>query len=136
MFNKLPAATVPVAARKRSAPLSVLAIDDDPGLLRIVEQCCRRKGWNVKIQSDLKQGIELERSALPEVILCDAEMPNLSGPQIIAMLKANPETAGIPVVLMSGFANADMFSHVPWAGFLDKPFGPKELIAAIESVAP
>lgn len=116
-----------------TSALDILAIDDESGLLRMVEICCRKKGWKVTAVSDLKQGIELERAALPDVILCDAAMPHVSGPQLIAMLKANAETAGIPVVLMSGFANADMFSHVPWDGFLDKPFGPKELLAAIES---
>ena len=118
--------------KNMTGALNILAIDDEFGLLRMVELCCQKRGWKVTALSDLKQGIELERAALPDVILCDAAMPLMSGPQLITLLKANPETAEIPVVLMSGFANADMFLHVPWTGFLGKPFGPKELFAAIE----
>lgn len=113
--------------------LSVLAIDDEVGILRIVQLCCRQKGWQVAVISDLESGVELESNFLPDVILCDALMPRVSGPQFIQTLKADPETAGIPVVLMTGVATADMFSHVPWTGFLGKPFGSEELIAAIES---
>ena len=118
-----------------STAFDILAIDDESPVLQMVDLCCRKRGWKVTAVSDLWQGIELERAALPDVILCDASMPDLSGPQLIAILKANPETASIPVVLMSGFAKVDMFSHVPWTGFLEKPFGPKELLAAIESAA-
>lgn len=59
-------------------------------------------------------------------------MPEFSGAQVIEMLKNDPATADMPVVLMTGIADADMFSHVAWTNFLAKPFGPKELRAAIE----
>ena len=48
------------------------------------------------------------------------------------MLKNDPATADIPVVLMTGFAEVDMLSNGGWTNFLAKPFGPKELRAAIE----
>lgn len=121
--------------RARTGSLSLLAIDDEPGVLDMVRLCCRKTGWSVTAMTDLTQGLSLKREALPDLILCDAVMPGLTGPQLISMLKGNAETAHIPVVLMSGFASAEMFSHVPWAGFLEKPFGPKELRAAIESAA-
>jgi CheY-like chemotaxis protein len=121
------------SAKPGSTPLSILAIDDETAVLRLIEHCFRGTAWKVTGLSDLKQGLELDRNALPDVILCDASMPAVSGPQLIAMLKSNPLTENVPVVLMSGFADADMFLHVPWSGFLAKPFGPKELIEAIES---
>jgi CheY-like chemotaxis protein len=58
-------------------------------------------------------------------------MPGMSGAQIIETLKSDPATASIPVVLMTGFAGPEMFSHVQWTGFLSKPFSQSELIAAL-----
>jgi len=73
----------------------------------------------------------LARKINPDVILCDADMPDLSGPQLIEMLKSDPATARIPVVLLTGFSDPDMFSHVRWTGFLGKPFTPSELLSAL-----
>lgn len=113
--------------------LSVLVIDDDADVLQAVQLGLRLAGWTITATVSPKEGVELARTIKPDVIVCDSSMPEFSGAQVIGMLKNDPATAHIPVVLMTGFAEIDRFSHMAWTGFLAKPFGPKELRAAIES---
>jgi diguanylate cyclase len=114
---------------------SVLVIDDEQDVLKSIQYCLRSSGLKLTMTTDPKKGLELARTIEPDVILCDAAMPDLSGSQVISMLKEDARTAGIPAVLMTAVAEAYMFSHVPWTGFLSKPFSAKELREAIVSAA-
>lgn len=113
--------------------LSVLIIDDDPDIARMVATSLRRSGCSLSSTLKPKEGVALVRKIKPDVILCDGDMPGLSGAQVIETLKSDPETAHIPVILMTGFAGPEMFSHVRWNGFLSKPFSSPELIAALHN---
>ena len=111
--------------------LSVLIIDDDPEVTRLITTSLRRSGCSLNSTLKPKEAVALARKIDPDVILCDAEMEDLSGAQVIELLKSDPATANIPVILMTGFAGPEMFLHVRWNGFLSKPFTPAELIAAL-----
>ena len=113
--------------------LSVLVIDDEPDVLMAVKFCLRRNEWRVTTATDGHQGVELARSLHPDVILCDAAMPGMTGAQAIGILKGDPATASIPIVLMTGIGGKNRYVDIAWNNFLAKPFGPKELRAAIES---
>jgi len=113
--------------------LTVLVIDDDPQIAPVVATHLRRDGYNALAAKDGKSGLEMARTHLPDVVLCDADMADLSGAQVIQILKADPATAHIAIVLMTGIADADMFLHVQWNSFLAKPFARKELSDAISN---
>ena len=119
----------------RASAFRILVIDDEPDVLDAVRLNLRKTGWSISATSNPKEGFELAMAFQPSVILCDASMPVLSGPQVIQMLKDEPATAHIPVVLMTGIAEAFMFEKVPWTGFLAKPFAPAELRDAICSAS-
>ncbi len=111
--------------------LCVVVIDDEEIVAKTVALCLRKSGCTLHATTKPKEAIALVHKTDPDVILCDAAMPNMSGPEIIEKLKADPATAHIPIILMTGFAESHMFGHVGWTGFLSKPFGPAELIAAL-----
>jgi len=111
--------------------LSVLVVDDEPDVLTAVRLCLRASGLKLCLISDPRQALPAARTYLPDVILCDASMPYLSGPQVITLLKDDPMTVDIPVILMTAVAEAHMFSDVPWTSFLAKPFTPQELREAL-----
>lgn len=113
--------------------LSVVIIDDDPDISRLVAAALRRSGCSLNSTLKAKEGVALARKINPDVILCDADMPGLSGGQVIEFLKSDPALAHIPVILMTGFAGPEMFSHVRWNGFLSKPFSSADLIAALHN---
>ena len=114
---------------------TVLIIDDDADVVKSIRACLRSTGWALTTTLEAREGIALAGTIHPDVILCDASMPELSGPRVIEMLKKNTATSQIPVILMSGFADPEMFSHLPLAAFLAKPFSPQDLRQAIESAA-
>jgi CheY-like chemotaxis protein len=115
--------------------LSVLVIDDDPDIAAVVEAILHRAGWKVTVCLHPKAAARLAQSIRPHVILCDANMPEMSGPEAIALLKSELSTARIPVVLMTGFSEAELFVDVDWTAFIEKPFTPKALLTVIERAA-
>jgi CheY-like chemotaxis protein len=110
---------------------SVVIIDDDPNIIRLVTKCLGSSGCRLTGTLKPKEGFALVRKINPDVVLCDAEMDGMSGGQIIESLKSDPVTRLIPVVLMTGFAGPELFSHLQWTGFLSKPFTQSDLIAAL-----
>jgi CheY-like chemotaxis protein len=115
--------------------LSILAIDDHSDILNLIRSSLRRSGWTIAAAVTPQDGLIMARTLLPDVILCDAAMPQMSGPEVIQKLKSDPATANIPVVLMTGIADSAPFQHVPWTNFLAKPFTPEELRDAIYSAS-
>ena len=115
--------------------LSVLVIDDQKEILDLVRLTLKPLKWTVNVAKTPQEGLALARSLVPDVILCDAAMPKMSGPEVIQILKTDPATAHIPVVLITGAADSELFAHVPWTNFLAKPFSPRELRDAIYSAS-
>jgi CheY-like chemotaxis protein len=115
--------------------LTVLAIDDHAEILNLIRSVLRKTGWTVAEAATPKDGLIIARTLLPDVIICDAAMPKMSGPEVIHQLKQDSTTANIPVILMTGVADSEPFQHVPWTNFLAKPFTPVELRDAILSAS-
>jgi twitching motility two-component system response regulator PilH len=112
---------------------SVLIIDDDPNLAAVVEGYLEPKGCATHVARNGFQGLKLAREARPKVILCDMKMPHMAGTDVLRALAADPITANIPRVLMTGNVDADRsVAH----GFLLKPFREADLLAVLERVAP
>ena len=76
--------------------------------------------------------MKLAREARPQVILCDMKMPHMAGTDVLRALAADPTTAHIPRVLMTGNIDADRSAA---HGFLLKPFLEADLVAVLERVA-
>ena len=113
--------------------ISVLVIDDEPAIAKSVEMILGRADYEVRSTSNSKEAIALARSAPPDVILCDAKMPGLSGAQIISTLKADKAMAHIPIILITASPEAGDPSRLPVVAFLPKPFQPEVLKAAVEN---
>ena len=113
------------------ARLSVVVIDDEEVVCKAVALLLRKSGCTIYSTTKSKEAVALVLKTQPDVILCDAAMPHVSGPEVIEHLKGNPATAHIPIVLMTGFAESHMFGHVGWTGFLSKPFSAVELFGAL-----
>jgi two-component system, cell cycle response regulator len=114
---------------------SVLIVDDDPELALMLEASVRHAGWNAVTCLESRDAARIARTTNPKVILCDARMPGMSGPEVIAGLKSEPSTAHIPIVLMTGWAEANQFTDVAWTAFLEKPFTSAELAEVIKRAA-
>lgn len=118
-------------ATKPDAP-TILIIDDEPSILRVMETWLRHAGFDVHAAGTAQEARAFTKAQLPTLIISDVMMPELHGPALVTELKA----AGVacPVLFTSGdpsFQVVDDSLQVPGATFLPKPFSSRELIDAV-----
>jgi DNA-binding response OmpR family regulator len=112
-------------------PRKVLVVDDDPVIQRLLQVNFEMEGWKVVIADDGVAGLEAARKERPDCILLDVMMPKKDGLTVAAELKADPDTASIPVVLLSAKAQAGDLGAGMATGadeYITKPFDPLELL--------
>ncbi len=96
---------IPVGLKARGR---ILAIDDNREALDIIQRGLVREGYEVITASSGEAGLALARTEAPDVITLDVMMPQLNGWDVLAALKADPQTAEIPVVLLSVVENREI----------------------------
>ena len=117
---------------------SILIIDDEEDVKDIVQMGLEMVAdWRVITASTGKEGLRLAQSIQPEVILLDLMMPEWDGKETLKRLKANPNTASSPVILMTAKTQsaiaelvediASELTELDLAGIITKPFRPLEL---------
>ncbi|MBK9613762.1 response regulator [Candidatus Amarobacter glycogenicus] len=79
----------------------ILAIDDDPLTLHIVEHMLQKHGYEVFTAGNGHHGLELARVLKPDLVILDIMMPGLDGFQVCRKLRENPETAVITVLMLT-----------------------------------
>ena len=112
----------------------ILIIDDDPDLREVLTEALRGEGYAVTALESAFGAAGLARRLRPGVILLDIGLPYRSGASLLTELKANPSTAGIPVVVIS--ANPDALTagrRAQATAVLDKPFQVEALLGAVRA---
>ena len=110
---------------------TVLVVDDDPVIVRLLEVNFEMEGFTVRTAADGLEGLESAKAQQPDVIVSDVMMPRMDGLQLVNELKADPATASIPVILLSAKAQADDVRAGIEAGaddYVTKPFEPLDLL--------
>ncbi|SPE53219.1 Response regulator receiver sensor signal transduction histidine kinase [Verrucomicrobia bacterium] len=114
----------------------ILVIDDEEWLRDMVEMALCQKGYDVVQAENGGRGIEVARSQLPDLILCDVNMEKVDGYSTLSSLRSEPATASIPFILMTGLADNAGMRHGMELGaddYLPKPFTIEALYAAVEA---
>ena len=126
--------TVAIRDSTSIAPMAdstVLVVDDDPVILKLLEVNFEMEGFAVLVAHDGEEGIEVARSEQPDVIVSDIMMPRVSGLELVTALKSDPGTSDIPIILLSAKAqNADVRSGLDAGAddYVTKPFEPLDLV--------
>ncbi|HEU5199436.1 MAG TPA: response regulator [Ktedonobacterales bacterium] len=118
--------------------ITVLIIDDNLELLEVLSEGLELAGpFTVVTASDGAQGLEHCLTHHPDCLVIDVKMPALNGYQLVRVLRGDPETAEIPLILLTALAqDYERFAGLA-AGtdrYLIKPVTPRELAAAIQEV--
>lgn len=90
--------------------ISVLVVDDNPMFCRVLERMLKREGCEVAFAEDGKIAIERLRACvehLPKVVICDLHMPRMSGSELVRAMKADPQFAHIPILMLTSDEGAD-----------------------------
>lgn len=115
----------------------VLVVDDDPFARRLAQVSLDPGRWEVKVASNGPDAMAQLKTARPDVILMDVQMPGLDGIEVTKQLKASPELARIPVVMMTGNSRRETISSSIDAGatsFIVKPVTRAALEAKLSKV--
>jgi two-component system sensor histidine kinase/response regulator len=115
---------------------TILVIDDTPEVLEIITDTLRFADFNVLSAGDGMSGVQLAQTHLPDLILCDINMPNLDGFGTLEMLRKESLTAVIPFIFLTGASDKIHFRRGMELGaddFLSKPFNAAELMGAVST---
>jgi DNA-binding response OmpR family regulator len=115
----------------------VLAVDDDPIILRLLQLNLELEGFEVLTAGDGAAGLEAIRRERPQVVLLDVMMPNLDGFQVCRSVRADddPTVAATPIVILSARAQrADVEAGMAAGAdaYVTKPFDPLELVGIVD----
>jgi two-component system cell cycle response regulator len=117
-------------------PRSILIVDDSADIQALLKVRLRAEGVELHRTLDPTQALQLALTHAPDVVLLDVDMPGRSGFDVCKELKANPITATIPIIFLSG--NLDQATKVAGldlgaVDYITKPFDPVELRARVRS---
>ena len=118
-------------------PTVVLVVDDDPVILKLLTVNFELEGYEVLSATQGAEALEVARGHRPAVVVSDIMMPVMSGIDLVATMKADPELAHIPVILLSAKAQAADIRTGLDAGaddYVTKPFEPLDLVSRVEAV--
>lgn len=108
----------------------ILLADDEEDIKIVLKMFLESKGYEVVTAFDGLDAIDVTRQEKPDVILLDVMMPIIDGFEVCKKLKADPETAGVPIIFLSASSHAESVQRGLDAGaveYMVKPFEPEQL---------
>jgi CheY-like chemotaxis protein/HPt (histidine-containing phosphotransfer) domain-containing protein len=129
--------------RPATAPASgglLLYIEDNDPNVRLMERVVAlRPGVEMLSATDGGSGIELARNNLPDLVLLDLHLPDMTGVDVLHQLKSDPLTADLTVVVLSADATPgqpERLAHAGAAGYMTKPYGLDEILHLLDTALP
>ena len=118
----------------------IVYIEDEQEMIDLVSLILSRKGYDVIGANGGREGLEIVKSELPDLILLDLMMPDLDGWDVYQQLKAEEDTSNIPVIVITAKAQSIdkvLGLHIAKVDdYISKPFSPQDLMKSIERVCP
>ena len=108
----------------------VLIIEDNPRNLKLARDVLGHAGYAILEAENAEDGLALARARRPGVVLMDVQLPGMDGVQALGRLRADPVTAGIPVIALTAFAmkaDRERFLALGFDHYLEKPLDIREL---------
>ncbi len=115
---------------------TVLVVDDDPGIVSLLQRIISKRGYQTYTAKDGREGLDLARLQHPDLIFTDIKMPDMSGEELTAALKADPDFSHVPIIILSGTAFLVDLEITKADAILNKPFELKAVYALLEQFLP
>ncbi len=116
---------------------SLLVVDDDPFIARLLEIELRAAGYDVRVASDGALALETAQERCPDLVLADVMMPNMDGFELTRRLRQDPRTAAVSIIMLTARGlSADKLEGFAIGAddYIVKPFDTPELLARIRGV--
>jgi two-component system chemotaxis response regulator CheY len=126
------------AVLTQGVAVKILVVDDSLAIRQQVGVALARAGYAIVEAADGIQGL-CALSAQPDVamVICDVNMPNLNGLEMLLELKADPRNADLPVLMLTTEGRSDLIQQAKRSGakgWIVKPFKPDQLVAAVRKI--
>ena len=118
--------------------LRILVIEDHPAILEMIRYLLQAYGHTPLLAADGAEGLQTAERELPDLILCDIQLPVMDGYEVVLNLKRNPRLAPIPVIALTAFAmvgDRDRVLAAGFDGYMAKPISPQTFVAEVETHA-
>jgi len=116
----------------------VLLIEDEPNIIEAIRFILSRDGWAVDTHSDGATALAAVARRMPDVIILDAMLPNRSGFEILRDLRDQPDTATLPVLMLTARGQAKDRERAEEAGvshYMTKPFSNAEVLERVRALS-
>jgi two-component system cell cycle response regulator len=117
----------------------ILVIEDNPTNLELMSYLLKAFGHEVLTAADGEEGLEVVRQSLPDLIICDVQLPKLDGFGVAAQLKSHPTLRSIPLLAVTALAmvgDRDKLLAAGFDGYLSKPIDPEAFVPDVEVYLP
>ena len=116
---------------------SILVVDDEESISTVIKYNLQKEGYRVNTISDGNEALKYAQENKPDLILLDWMLPSIPGVEICRRLREEPDTANIPIIMVS--ARTEEFDRITGLDrgaddYIIKPFSPAELIARIKAI--
>jgi phosphate regulon transcriptional regulator PhoB len=116
---------------------SILVVDDEPDIASLVSYNLKKEGFSVKSAADGEEALAIIRETRLDLIVLDLMLPGLHGMELCRILRSNPKTAHVPIIMLT--ARGDETDKVRGLetgadDYMTKPFSPKELVARVKAI--
>jgi two-component system, cell cycle response regulator DivK len=118
---------------------TILYVEDNEYNRKIVRQLLARTSYRLIEAVDGEAGVEAARRELPDLILMDVQLPKMSGLDATRLLRNDPATGHIPILVITSFAlsgDRERAAEAGATGYLAKPYSPRELLARVREILP
>ena len=115
----------------------ILVVDDEPDVVELVTFNLRKAGFEVIAASDGAAALRSARIELPDLIVLDLMLPEVDGLEVCKLLRRDPATAGVPIILLTAkAAEIDRVLGLELGAddYVTKPFSPRELVLRVKKL--
>jgi two-component system phosphate regulon response regulator PhoB len=115
----------------------ILVVDDEPEAVELLEFNVKQAGYDVLVAADGAEALKKAHSALPSLILLDLMLPEVDGLEVCKMLRRDPATASIPIIMVTAKATEiDKILGLELGAddYITKPFSPRELVLRVKKL--
>jgi len=114
----------------------VLLVDDDPTTRNLIVHFLRKEDFVVVKASGGSEGMARARGDRPDLLILDAAVPGMDAFELLSLLRREPETEGLPVLMLSSLEDEELIVKSLDAGadYIVKPFSPRILVAKVKKI--
>ena len=115
------------------AQITVLAIDDNPDTLQLLQRYTADTRYRLQGESDPAGSLALAEETMPDIILLDVLLQDIDGWELLGRFRAHPRLGEKPVIVCTILPQRDLALSLGAAGFLSKPLSRRQLLAALDA---